>query len=193
MMWVFYLINLIFRQLILNQATVQQYPQVSANFGSPAALDWLSAISESNAVSSAILAVIYPKLYDAGWQTAERLRDTPEIDSHVLSQWASVFSGISVICNRDTPPHRDGYSRFHWYDLLVTLGRYRNCRFELPGLGISLEYGPGTVVGLSGNTLEHAVPRFEGDRVCYAYFMRDAVHEWANVSASDWMYINYYE
>jgi hypothetical protein len=173
---------------------VQQNPQVSANFSSPAALDWLDAISESNAISSAILAVIHPNLYDAGWQTTERLRDTPGIDARdILSRWASVFSGVAVISNRSTPPHRDGSSRSHWYDMLVTLGRYRNCNLELPGLGISLEYGPGTVVGILGHVLEHAVPSFEGDRVCYAYFMRNDVHEWAKVPASDWMYTNYYK
>jgi hypothetical protein len=156
-------------------------------------LDWLDAISESNAIVSAILAVIHPKLYDAGWQTTKRLRETPEIaPQDVLSRWASVFSGVSVISNRSTPPHRDGSSRFNWYDILVTLGRYQNCNLELPGLGVSLEYSPGTVVGISGKVLEHAVPSFVGDRVCYAYFMRDNVHEWANVPCSEWMYTSYY-
>jgi hypothetical protein len=32
---------------------------------------------------------------------------------------------------------------------------------ELLGLGLSLEYGPGTVVGLLETTLELAVPCFE--------------------------------
>jgi hypothetical protein len=157
-------------------------------------LDWLNAISKSNAILSAILAVIHPNLYDAGWQTIKRLRDTPGIcPPDVLSRWASVFNGVAVISNRCTPLHRDGSSRNHWYDILVTLGSYRNCNLELPGLGISLEYGPGTVVGISGSVLEHAVPGFEGDRVCYAYFMRNNVHEWANIPASDWMYTRYYE
>jgi len=64
---------------------------------------------------------------------------------------------------------------------------------ELPGLGITLEYGPGTVVGISGKVVEHAVPSFEGDRVCYAYFMRNNVHEWAKVLGSDWMNKKYYK
>jgi len=64
---------------------------------------------------------------------------------------------------------------------------------ELPGLGISLEYGPGTVVGISGMLVEHAVLSFEGDRVCHVYFMRDDVHEWAKVPGSDWMNTRYYE
>jgi hypothetical protein len=77
--------------------------------------------------------------------------------------------------------------------MLVSLERYQNCNLELPGLGISLKYGPGTVEGISKNVLEHAVPSFEGDRVCYAYFMRNNVYEWVNVLAKDWMYVKYYE
>ena len=173
---------------------MQQYPQVSANFRLPAALDWLDTISESNAILSAILAVIHPHLYDAGWQTTKCLRGTAEIDPQdLLSRWASVFSGVSVISNRTTPPHRDLNSRAHWYDILATLGSYRGCNLELPGLGISLEYGPGTVAGISGYALEHAVHAFEGDRACYAYFMRNNVHEWAKVPGSDWMHTKYYE
>ena len=172
----------------------QSHPQVSANFRQPAALDWLDSISESNAVLSAILAVIHPKLHDAGRQTAQRLRDAPAIcPQGVLCRWASVFNGVSVISNRSTPSHRDVSSRNCWYDILATLGSYQGCNLELPGLGISLEYGPGTVVGISGKVLEHAVTDFTGDRVCYAYFMRNNVHEWANVPCSDWMNISYYK
>jgi len=172
----------------------QPHPQVSANFREPTALDWLDWILESNAVLSAILAVIHPKLYDAGQLTAKHLRDTPGIHPQdVLCWWASVFNGISIISNHSTPSHRDGSSRNNWFDILATLGSYQGCNLELPGLGISLEYGPSTVVGILGRVLEHAVHDFMGDRVCYAYFMRDNVHEWANVPCSDWMNTSYYE
>ena len=178
----------------LNQATVQKNPQVSVSFKSQAASDWLDAISESNAILSAILAVIHPTLYDAGWQTTKRLRDTPEIGADdILNRWASIFSGVSIICNRFTPPHRDTSSRWNWYDILTTLGSYRECNMKLPGLGLTLEYGPGAVVGISGKILEHAVPSFKGDRVCYAYFIRNNVHEWAKVPGSDWMHTKFYE
>jgi len=50
----------------MNQETSQQHPKVSISLRKPAALDWLDAISESNAILSAILAVIYPKLYNTG-------------------------------------------------------------------------------------------------------------------------------
>jgi hypothetical protein len=172
---------------------VQQYPQVSANFSSPAALDWLGAILESNAILSAILAVIHPKLYDAGRQTTKHLRDTLEINPQgiILSQWASIFSDVAMISNHFTPLHQDRSLRCNWYDILVILERYRNCHLELPDLGISLKYGPGMIVGLSGKVLEHKVPSFKGDRVCYVYFMRNNVYEWANFPASNWMNTKY--
>ena len=173
---------------------MQKCPQVSTNFRLPAALDWLDAILEFNVILSAILAVIHPNLYNAGWQTTKCLRDTLKIGPQdVLSWWASIFSSVAIISNCSTPSHHNGSLRCHWYDILVTLGRYRNCNLELPGLGISLKYGLGTVVGISEKALEHMVPSFEGDRVCYAYFIRNDVHEWVNILASDWMYTKYYK
>lgn len=182
------------RQLISNEETVQKCPQAGAPFKSRAALDWLDLLSESNSILCAILAVIHPGLYGAGRETLNRLRKAPGIERQdVLSRWTSVFNGVCLICNRDTPAHRDGNSAPHWYDLLVTLGEYNNCSLELPGVGISLKYDPGTVVGLSGMALEHKVASFEGQRVCYAYFMRDNVHEWAGVPWGTWMNTSYYE
>ena len=145
-------------------------------------------------ILSAILGVIHPQLYQAGRETLNRLRQNPEIERQdVLQKWTSVFNGVSVICNRTSPAHRDSESRHHWYDLLATLGPYRNCNLELPGLGLSLEYGPGAVVGLSGMMLEHEVARFDGERACYAYFMKDNIHEWAGVPGGTWMKTDCYE
>ena len=76
---------------------------------------------------------------------------------------------------------------------MMSIGSYENCNMELLGLRPSLEYGPGTVVGLAGVTLEHTVPYFEGERVCYAYWMRDGMHEWAQVPVNSWMKTDYYQ
>lgn len=170
-------------------------PKPSVNFKHQEALDWLSDISESNSVLSAILSVIHPSLYSAGREAVIRLRQNAEIHplGNVLDKWNTVFSGLSIICNRTTPVHRDTQSRSHWYDLLTALGPYQNCNLGLPGLGISLEYGPGTVVGLSGKVLEHQVLSYEGERVCYAYFMRSNVLEWAGVDGGSWMKTDHYD
>src|SRR6266404_9511956 len=147
-------------------------PQVVAIFGSPSAFDWLNQMVESNAVSSAILVVIHPHLYAARQQTLSHLWLSPEIRGQdVLKLWNSAFSRISVIFNGRIQAHRDSQSRYHWYDLLVTLGHYQNCVWELPGDGISLDYGPGTVVGLLGMVLQHQVSRVVGEGGRYAHFM----------------------
>jgi len=172
---------------------VQEFPHVSVSLRQPAALDWLDHATESNSIMSAILAVIHPELYDAGRNTFKELRKHSEIEpQEILHRWTSVYSGISVICNRLTPAHRDVSARKQWYDMLVSVGRYRNCNLKLPGLGVSLEYGPGSVVGVLAAMLEHQVSHFEGERVCYVYFMRDVVHEWAGVTGRSWMSIDRY-
>ncbi|KAH9012162.1 hypothetical protein EDB85DRAFT_2159236 [Lactarius pseudohatsudake] len=92
--------------------TVQEFPQVSTSLKNPAALDWLDHATESNSIMSAILAVIHPELYDAGRNTFKVLRNCSEIKpQEILHRWTSVYSGISVICNRLTPAHRDAYQR----------------------------------------------------------------------------------
>jgi hypothetical protein len=177
----------------VNQETSQECLQPSANFRELHASDWLDAILESHGMLSAILAVIHPKLYDAGWQTTNRLRGTPKFGNlGLLDKWASVFSSVAIISNRYTPPHWDINSRPNWYDLLTTLGMYHNCNLNLPGLGVSLEYGPGMVAGIAGMVLEHEVLSFEGARLCHTYFMRDNVHEWAGILCRDWMHTSYY-
>lgn len=169
-------------------------PQAAANFDSAAAMDWLNQISESNAISSAILAVIHPHLYQAGQKTLDCLRQSSQIKwQDVLQSWNSVFTGISVIFGGTVLAHRDSQSRNHWYDLLITLGHYQGCKLNLPGVGLSMDYTPGTVVGLSGMMLQHEVSTFEGERVSYAHFMRDSVHEWAHVPGGAWMRTGYYE
>ena len=182
--------------LISNEETVRQPPEVGATIRSPTGLRWLDAASESNMVLSSILAVIHPELYEAGRETFMHLRNHAEFQhaeaQHVLNNWTSALSGVAVIRNRITPSHRDRYSRFHWYDLLVTLGRYQKCKLHMPGLSVFLDYGPSTVVGLSGMALQHAVPKVKGERVCYAYFMRNDVHAWAGATASNWMQTKYY-
>jgi hypothetical protein len=184
-------------ELISNEERVQKRPLVAVNLDQPAGLEWLDAISKSNMILSAILAVIHPELYEAGRVTSIRLRDDAEFKRKdvnlTLSRWASAFSGVAVLSNRRTPNHRDGFSRKQWYDILVTLGTYDSCQLTLEGLGVDLDYGPGTVVGLSGMVLQHGVPDFKGERVCYAYFMRNDVHEWAKVPSNNWMNTKHYD
>ncbi|THH15727.1 hypothetical protein EW146_g4796 [Bondarzewia mesenterica] len=144
--------------------------------GAEAAEKWLNGI----------LRIIHPEQYFAGIECIEKLGDITDI-GELVRRWPSVFNGVSVIAQRLTPPHRDGNSRAEWYDLLATIGPYQNGTFELPGIGVSFQYNSGTVIALCGQVLTHSVPNVDGERVCFAWFMRDNVHERLGIRARGWM------
>lgn len=139
-----------------------------------------------------MLWVMHPALFAAARETLIQFNQQDDLQE-VLSKWTSVFNGLSVISNRETPIHRDNNSQPEWYDMLVTLGSYSNGIMELPGVGLRLRYNAGTVVGLGGKMLSHGVAASEGDRICYAYYMRDAVHYKADVPSPSWMRTDVYD
>ncbi|KAI6124683.1 hypothetical protein EV401DRAFT_1886257 [Pisolithus croceorrhizus] len=70
------------------------------------------------------------------------------------TQWPSIYVGIDVIVNQETPPHLDKVSAPSLLDLL-----------------------PGTMIYLAGKLLHHSVPKWEkGERIALAHYMKDAVH-----------------
>ncbi|KII95853.1 hypothetical protein PLICRDRAFT_170451 [Plicaturopsis crispa FD-325 SS-3] len=155
---------------------------------------WLSDMAESIALINAVMAIIHPDLYRAGRDTLIRMRDAPEAASlaAVLDRWTAVFNAVSVISSRETPIHRDNFSRAEWYDLLATVGRYTSAIFEVPSLGLRFDYSSGTIVGISGRVLPHGVSRAIGERLCLAFYMRDNVHERMKVRAPQWMDYRFY-
>ena len=55
-------------------------------------------------------------------------------------------------------------------------------------MGLKLDYGPRTVVGACGQIFEHSVDFWgEGDRICYAHFMRDKVRAQFGVDPGGWV------
>ncbi|KAI6000232.1 hypothetical protein EDC04DRAFT_2908881 [Pisolithus marmoratus] len=66
----------------------------------------------------------------------------------------SIYLGIDVIVNQETPPHQDQASAPSLLDLV-----------------------PGTMVFLAGKLLTHSVPKWEkGERIALAHYMKDAIH-----------------
>jgi hypothetical protein len=115
-----------------------------------------------------------------------RALEQTEDFGEAIRRWPSVFSGMQLIANRTTPEHRDFKSQPEWYDILATIGPYTDAWMTVPNIGVQLKYDSGTVIGLGGRVLQHAVPSFKGERVCYADFMRSNVHERMRVCNSGW-------
>lgn len=125
---------------------------------------------------SAITSIIAPDQYLAGIKSVSALKNMVHTSKPVV--WPSVFSGIEVIVNRETPHHRDPGASPSFYDLLVSLGQANQAILDLPDLGAELGYPPGTMVYIAGKVLEHGVPGWgDGERIVIAHFVKDKVHD----------------
>lgn len=104
-----------------------------------------------------------------------------------LLHWGSVFSGLNVIVNRRTPPHRDTGTLAEWYDLLVTIGGDKDTEMELVNLGVVLGYRSGCLALFSGASILHTVAETVADRICIAYYMKRVILDRFNIKLPSWM------
>ncbi|KAI6014202.1 hypothetical protein EDC04DRAFT_2552293, partial [Pisolithus marmoratus] len=82
--------------------------------------------------------------------------------------WPSIYLGIDVIVNQETPPHQDQASAPSLLDLVVSLGTH-DAQFHISELGAVFHYQPGTMVFLAGKLLTYSVPKWEkGERIAFA-------------------------
>ena len=85
-------------------------------------------------------------------------------------------------CKPETIYHRDVGGSPYWYDILSTMGNYPTTSFRLPSLNASFSYRLGTVVAIAGKLIPHSVDAVkDGDRVCFAWFMREDVREYLRI------------
>jgi hypothetical protein len=161
---------------------------VSTSLRSPAAKEWLAAIGPSEHEIEEIFQILSPNIRFAARQAMHTLRQgQDQALATAATNWSSSFTGISVIANRATPAHIDAFGHHCWYDLLLAAGTYHQSSFNLPDLGIQMDYPPGTLIALTGKFIRHEVLDWDqGDRVCYAHFMRKAVLDRLQTSVPDW-------
>ncbi|KAG1831416.1 hypothetical protein DFJ58DRAFT_848249 [Suillus subalutaceus] len=92
---------------------------------------------------TAALRVMHPEQYWAGLQAfvslgeKARSKELPKM-SETLQYWATVFNSLTVICNRETPNHRDPSSISECFDILTSMGNYSNARMSMPSLQLEL-------------------------------------------------------
>ncbi|KAG2133591.1 uncharacterized protein EDB93DRAFT_1093242, partial [Suillus bovinus] len=132
------------------------------------------------AIASVALRIMHPEQYWAGLQTFSSLGEQAESKelprmSEILEYWASVFNTLSIISNRQTPYHRDHLSIPECFDILTTVGNYSNARMSMPSR-----------VWVYDWIFRHGVHEVEGDRVGWAWYMRDSVHIYAGVPSCRW-------
>ncbi len=148
---------------------------------------WLDTTKSTEKFLNLTLSLINPGLYHQGQMMLAKLQELNST-SAVTLEWESGYTGIQVICNRVTPTHRDSKGHPEWYDLLTGIAEGSLPQLMVNDLGLELAYYRGSVIGLCGNVLEHQVKAWgNGDRVCYAHFMWEAVRERLGVVPAGWV------
>ncbi|KAG1882450.1 hypothetical protein F4604DRAFT_1577245 [Suillus subluteus] len=109
---------------------------------------------------------------------------------HFLKHWASVYTGAAVMCNRQSLDHRDPRCPPEAFDILTCIGSYRHMVMQLKNFGIELAYNPGVMVSYSGRLIRHGISIPEGDRIVWAWFLRDSVHNYARTPRPDYARYN---
>lgn len=146
--------------------------------------DFLKANNESLALLAAAMWPLHPQAADRGGEIMNTVRrgKSPEDWCAKLGYsrkwWPSPFTAMSIISNKESAIHRDARGFAPFYDLLATLGDYRNGRFYSPTIGVSFKYDPGTIIALNGKVLPHGVCSVDGNRVCIAQYFHAKVLEY---------------
>jgi hypothetical protein len=150
--------------------------------------DWLKISNSFERFLNLTLSLIHPELFRSGLQILQKLRES-DSTVEIAKNWQSIYTGISIICNRITPAHRDRKGKPEWFDLLLNYtGSDSAPGLSINDLGLSLQYCSGTVVGFCGNIFEHEVKSWgNGDRICYAHFMREAVRKRMEAKDAGWV------
>jgi hypothetical protein len=144
----------------------------------PEGKNFLEMANESLALLGSALWLLHPRLARRGGEVLDRITDGTLEEACVAELhaagtgplWPTPFTAISIVSNKETHLHRDGKGIAPFFDLLTTLGQYRNGQLRVPGLGLTFEYDSGTMVALCGKALAHAVPKVEGERICIVQY-----------------------
>ena len=64
------------------------------------------------------LSLIHPDLFKSGLMMLRKLCEL-EGAQDIAKEWQSVYTGISIISNWQTPFHQDSKGRPEWYDTLI--------------------------------------------------------------------------
>jgi hypothetical protein len=139
------------------------------------------------------LSLINPGLFNMGLAMLRKMRNL-ETTEEVAQIWQSVYTGVSVICNRNTPAHRDRKGRPEWYNILLSYsGPKVHPLLSINDLGLDLKYSSGTVVAFCGTIFKHEARSWGvGDRVCYAHFMRESGRDRLAVPPPGWVMKDFY-
>jgi len=105
--------------------------ELVAELQKPMLWAWLSEMEETVALIGAAVALMNPKVFSAGLQCIEKVTRNADLVaksdylSEVMTAWTSLYTGFSLINNRDTPFHQDNGAGYSTMDTLLTVDKYQ--------------------------------------------------------------------
>jgi hypothetical protein len=166
-------------------------PEVSATLKADESHSLVLNMQQPGLLSSAALRVMHPQLYWASISTQVELGRWAAANGQdqmyqCLQQWTSMYTGAAIICNRQLPFHWDPKCPPEGFDILTYIGGYDNSVMQLTNLGIDLAYDSGVMVSYSGQLVRHGIRVGEGDRIIWAWFMRNSVHNYVRTPRTEY-------
>ncbi|KAJ8583552.1 hypothetical protein M405DRAFT_748453 [Rhizopogon salebrosus TDB-379] len=175
---------------VLGHAAPKFSPEVSATLKGDHGTQLVISMNLSAILASAALRVMHPALYFAGVDTLLKLgrwaRDSglEDMCDRIL-HWASVFNVASIMCNRRSPPHRDPKCRPEAFDIMTSISVYHPTVMNIQNFSIKLRYDSCVMVAFSCRLAVHGMHVESGDRIVWAWFMRDSVHNFVATPRPD--------
>lgn len=147
--------------------------------------EFLDQLRMTMTLVTAIMSVIHPEQYAAGMRMNGELMKIDEL-KEVFAHWPSCFTAMQVIANRVSPLHLDPGTPYSAFDALATVGNFTGGHIKFPTLPIDIDQRPGSIAAFAGHLLPHEVTEFKGDRVSFAWFLKDAVASWVETAVVPW-------
>lgn len=151
----------------------------------PSGYSFLDEMAETNALISAMLSVMHPEQFELGFRTRREL--ALKGFDEVIGHWPSCFTALQVINNRTSPEHIDAGAPYPAFDIVASTGNYTGGRMNFPTLPLDFQLPPGSIIGLAGHMLKHSVEKYEGDRISFAWFIKDRVFAHVEAPQVTWV------
>ena len=146
----------------------------------------MKSMRDASALITEILRITHLELFHTACEAMENIwKDSRLTD--LINQWGNPFNALSIIAHRRCPSHRDTKSRVPYYDILTSIGDFEHVALNLTSLGVEITLRPGGVVVMCGHIVSHEAKECDGDRVCYAWYMRGSVHAHMEARPASWM------
>ena len=146
---------------------------------------FLDDFQATNALVSAILAIIHPQQFRHGMALHDVL-SSKDPYREVMPHWASAFTSMQVINNRIIAPHRDTGGPHSALDIVAAIGTYTGGRIHLTNCPYDIRQSPGSLFAFCARVFEHEVTTYEGDRISFAWFVKEVVYQWARIPEIPW-------